>query len=96
MVRRRKTNNKKERYCKVSSDVLKTRLPHAIEIMMQRDKLDDKNKNKITTRTRLQQQEKQQKEEDYSSRVKSLKDFVQLFEQKEKEGKNPRVYVSIF
>jgi hypothetical protein len=38
-------NNKKEGYCKVSSDVIKARLPKAIEIIMQREKLED-NKNK--------------------------------------------------
>ena len=81
----------------------------AIKITMQREKVEElgdnksKNKNKTTIRIigRKKQQQQQQKkknknkqEEDYSSRVKSLKDFVQLFEQKEKEGKNPRVYVS--
>jgi hypothetical protein len=38
-------NNKKEGYCKVSSDVIKARLPKTIEIIMQREKLED-NKNK--------------------------------------------------
>jgi hypothetical protein len=96
-------NNKKEGYCKVNSDVLKARLPKAIKITIQREELEDnknKNKNKTITATRIGRQQRQkhqqQKEEkeDYSPRVKSLKDFVQLFEQKEKEGKNPRVYVS--
>jgi hypothetical protein len=90
-------NDKKEGYCKVSSDVLKARLPMAIKIAMQREKLDKTNKNKnkiIKTRTHRQQQQKQYEREDYRGEIKSLKDFVQLFEQKEKEGKNPRVYVS--
>jgi hypothetical protein len=89
-------NDKKEGYCKVSSGVIKARLPKAIKIAMQREKLDKTNKNKIIkTRTHRQQQQKQyEKEEDYREEIKSLKDFVQLFEQKEKEGKNPRVYVS--
>ena len=47
-------NKKKEGYCKVSSDVIRARLPKAIEIIMQREKLEDNkiknNKNKITTR----------------------------------------------
>jgi hypothetical protein len=87
-------NNKNEGYCKVSSDIIKARLPKAIEIIMQREKLDD-NKNKTTTKKGRQlQQQKQHEKEDYKQIVKSLKDFVQLFEQKEKEGKNPRVYVS--
>ncbi len=80
-----------------SSDVIKARLPKAIEILVQREKLDKTNKNKnkiIKTRTHGQQQQKQYEKEDYSKEIKSLKDFVQLFEQKEKEGKNPRVYVS--
>jgi protein required for attachment to host cells len=65
-----------------------------------RNKNKNKNKNKTITATRIGRQQRQkhqqQKEEkeDYSPRVKSFKDFVQLFEQKEKEGKNPRVYVS--
>jgi hypothetical protein len=92
-------NDKKEGYCKVSSDVIKARLPKAIKITMQREKFDKTNKNKnknkiIKTRTHGQQQQKQYEKEDYSEQIKSLKDFVQLFEQKEKEGKNPRVYVS--
>ena len=94
------SNDKKDGgYCKVSSDVLKARLPKVIKIIMQREKLEynKKNKNKSKT-TRLerqpQQEQKKKEEEDYSPRVKSLKDFVQLFEQKEKEGKNPRIYVS--
>ena len=47
----------------------------------------NKNKNKTTRLERQPQQEqkKKEEEEDYSPRVKSLKDFVQLFEQKEKE-----------
>ena len=48
----------------------------------------------MTTRIGRQRQQKQHEKEDYSEAVKSLKDFVQLYEQKEKEGKNPRVYVS--
>jgi hypothetical protein len=89
-------DSKKDGYCKVSSDVLKTRLPKAIKITIQREKLEDnKHKNKKTTRIEWQRQQKHQEEkEEYSPRVKSLKDFVQLFEQKEKEGKIPRVYVS--
>jgi formylmethanofuran dehydrogenase subunit E len=93
------TNNKKEGYCNISSDVLKARLPKAIKITLQTEKLEYNKKNKNKT-TRLEQQRQQQQkkkeeeEEDYSPRVKSLKDFVQLFEQKEKEGKNPRIYVS--
>jgi hypothetical protein len=91
------TNNKKDGYCKVSSDVLKARLPKAIKITLQTEKLeyDKKNKNKTTRLERQQRQQQQKKKgEDYSPRVKSLKDFVQLFEQKEKEGKKPRIYVS--
>jgi hypothetical protein len=88
-------SSKKDRYCKIVSDVLKARLPKAIKITMQREeKLEDnesKNKNTITRRTTGRQR---QEKEDYNPRVASLKDFVQLFEQKEKEGKNPRVYVS--
>ena len=96
-------NEKKDRYCIVRSDILKARLPKAIEIIIQRDKLEqNKNKNKIktaitTTRKtirRQRDQNQQQEEENYSSRIKSLKDFVQLFEEKEKKGQNPRVYVS--
>src|SRR5215208_7289140 len=90
-------NNKKDGYCKVSSDVLKARLPKAIKITLQTEKLEYNKKNKNKT-TRLEQQrqqlQKKKEEEDYSPRVKSLKDFVQLFEQKEKEGKKPRIYVS--
>src|SRR5918995_1792231 len=83
------TNNKKDGYCKVSSGVLKARLPKAIKITLQTEKLeyDKKNKNKTTRLERQRQrQQKKKEEEDYSPRVKSLKDFVQLFEQKEKEG----------
>ena len=92
------SNDKKDGgYCKVSSDVLKARLPKAIKITLQTEKLEYNKKNKNKT-TRLeqqrQQQQKKKEEEDYSPRVKSLKDFVQLFEQKEKEGKKPRIYVS--
>jgi hypothetical protein len=96
-------NHKKDRYCIVRSDILKARLPKAIEIIIQRAKLEEnKNKNKVktaitTTRKtirRQRDQNQQQEEENYSSRVKSLKDFVQLFEEKEKKGQNPRVYVS--
>ena len=96
-------NDKKDRYCIVRSDILKARLPKAIEIAIQRAKLEEnKNKNKVktaitTTRKtirRQRDQNQQQEEENYSSRVKSLKDFVQLFEEKEKKGQNPRVYVS--
>jgi hypothetical protein len=86
------SSNKKERYCNISSDVLKSRLPKAIKVTMEREKVEY-NKNKTTIRIGRKQQQQKQKEE-YSPRVKSLKDFVQLFEQKEKEGKNPRVYVS--
>ena len=94
-------NDKKDRYCIVRSDRLKSRLPKAIEIIIQRAKLE-KNKNKVktaitTTRKtirRQRDQNQQQEEENYSSRVKSLKDFVQLLEEKEKKGQNPRVYVS--
>jgi hypothetical protein len=93
-----KDKNKKEGYCKVNSDVLKARLPKAIKITIQREELEDnenKNKNKTIAATRIERRQQQKEEkEDYSPRVKSLKDFVQLFEQKEKEGKNPRVYVS--
>jgi hypothetical protein len=92
------SNNKKDGYCKVSSDVLKARLPKAIKITLQTEKLEynKKNKNKTTRleRQRQHQQKKKEEEEDHSPRVKSLKDFVQLFEQKEKEGKKPRIYVS--
>jgi hypothetical protein len=69
---------------------------------MQREELEDnKNKNKTTktttTTTRIGRQQRQkhqqQKEEkeDYSPRVKSLKDFVQLFEQKSSYLKNPLI-----
>src|SRR5215211_5544 len=93
------TNNKKDGYCKVSFDILKARLPKAIKITLQTEKLEynKKNKNKtirLERQQRQQQQKKKEEEEDYSPRVKSLKDFVQLFEQKEKEGKKPRIYVS--
>jgi hypothetical protein len=88
-------NNKKEGYCNISSDVLKSRLPKTIKITMEREKVEyNKNKNKTTIIIGRKQQKKKKQEEDYSPRVKSLKDFVQLFEQKEKEGKNPRIYVS--
>ena len=90
--------NKKEGYCKVNSDVLKARLPKAIKITIQREELEDnenKNKNKTIAATRIERRRQQKEEkEDYITRVKSLKDFVQLFDKKEKEGKNPRVYVS--
>ena len=86
-------NDKKDGYCKVSSDVLKSRLPKAIKITMEREKVES-NKNKTTIIIGRKQQQKKKQEGDYSPRVKSLKDFVQLFEQKEKEGKNPRIYVS--
>ena len=87
-------NNKKEGYCNISSDVLKSRLPKAIKITMEREKVEY-NKNKTTIIIgRKQQKKKKKQEEDYSPRVKSLKDFIQLFERKEKEGKNPRIYVS--
>jgi hypothetical protein len=87
----------KDGYCKVSSDVLKSRLPMAIKTTMQRGKLKYNKDNKTTRLERQQQPQQQQKKEegeDSIPRVKSLKDFVQLFEQKEKEGKNPRIYVS--
>ena len=96
-------NEKMDRYCIVRSDILKARLPKAIEITIQRAKLEEnKNKNKVKTAIkatrktirRQRDQNQQQEEENYSSRVKSLKDFVQLFEEKEKKGQNPRVYVS--
>src|SRR5215213_1212791 len=54
-------SSKKDRYCKVSSDVLKTRLPKAIEITIQREeKLEDRSnkKNKTTRRRRLQPKSK--------------------------------------
>jgi hypothetical protein len=60
---------------------------------MEREKVES-NKNKTTIIIGRKQQQKKKQEGDYSPRVKSLKDFVQLFEQKEKEGKNPRIYVS--
>jgi hypothetical protein len=67
------------------------RLPKVIKIIMQREKLEynkkikNKNKNKTTILERQpQQQQKKKEEEDYSPRVKSLKDFVQLFEKKRK------------
>jgi hypothetical protein len=90
-----KDTNKKDGYCKVSSDELKARLPKAIKITIQREKLENKKNEKITRIGRQQQQKHQEeKEEENSARVKSLKDFVQLFEQKEKQGQNPRVNVS--
>jgi hypothetical protein len=90
-----KDTNKKDGYCKVSSDALKARLPKAIKITIQREKLENKKNEKITRIGRQQQQKHQEeKEEENSARVKSLKDFVQLFEQKEKQGQNPRVNVS--
>jgi hypothetical protein len=82
----------KDGYCKISSDILKSRLPEAIRITMQREKLEYNKKTRLSRQRQQQQQKKE--EENYCSRVKSLKDFVQLFEQKEKEGKNPRIYVS--
>ena len=88
-------NNKKEGYCNISSDVLKSRLPKAIKLTMEREKFEENKENKNKTTIRIGRKQQQQKrEEKYSPRVKSLKDFVQLFEQKEKEGKNPRIYVS--
>jgi hypothetical protein len=58
-------NNKKDGYCKVSSDVLKARLPKAIKITLQTEKLEynKKNKNKTTRleRQRQQQQKKKKK-----------------------------------
>src|SRR5215210_2788399 len=76
------SNDKKDGgYCKVSSDVLKARLPKVIKIIIQREKLENNKKNKNenkTTRLERQPQQQQKKKEDYSSRVKSLKDFVQL------------------
>jgi hypothetical protein len=92
-----KDNNKKDGYCTVSSDALKARLPKAIKITIQREKLENKkNENKTTTKIGRQRQQKQheKEEKDYSEAIKSLKGFVHLFEQKEKEGKNPIVYVS--
>ena len=96
-------NYKKYRYCKVRSDILKARLPKAIEITIQRLKFE-KNRNRNTAKTaitrtrkrirRQQEQNQQQEIENYISRIKSLRDFVQLFEEKEKKGQNPRVYVS--
>jgi hypothetical protein len=89
------TTTKKEGYCNISSDVLKSRLPRAIKITMEREKVEyNKNKNKTTIIIGRKQQQKKKQEEDYSTRVKSLKDFIQLFERKEKESKNPRIYVS--
>jgi hypothetical protein len=89
-------NKRKEGYCNISSDVLKSRLSKAIKITMEREKLEynKNNNNKTTIIIGRKQQKKKKQEEDYSPRVKSLKDFVQLFERKEKEGKNPRIYVS--
>jgi hypothetical protein len=96
-------NDKKDRYCKVRSDILKARLPKAIEITIQKLKFE-KNKNRntakraiTTTRKKIRRQREQnhqQEIENYISRVKSLRDFVQLFEEKEKKGQNPRVCVS--
>lgn len=85
-------NSIKDGYCKISSDVLKARLPEAIRITIQREKLKYNKKTRLSRQRQQQQQKKE--EENHSPRVKSLKDFVQLFEQKEKEGKNPRIYVS--
>src|ERR687889_97740 len=71
-------NDKKDRYCKVRSDILKARLPKAIEITIQRLKFE-KNKNRntaktaITTRKRIRQQREQNQQQEiekYSSRVK--------------------------
>ena len=98
-------NDKKDRYCKVRSDILKARLPKAIEITIQRVKLEkNRNRNRntaitaiTTTRKRIrrqQEQNQQQEIDNYSLRIKSLRDFVQLFEEKEKKGQNPRIYVS--
>jgi hypothetical protein len=88
------SSNKKEGYCNISSDVLKSRLPKASKITMEREKVEY-NKNKTTIIIgRKQKKKKKKQEENYSPRVKSLKDFMQLFERKEKEGKNPRVCVS--
>jgi hypothetical protein len=84
----------KDGYCKISSDVLKARLPEAIRITIQREKLKYNKKTRLSRQRQQQQQKKE--EENHSPRVKSLKDFVQLFKQKEKEGKNPRIYVSYY
>jgi hypothetical protein len=89
-----KDNNKKDGYCKVSSDALKARLPKAIKITIQREKLENKKNEKITRIGQQRQEKHQEEKEENSARVKSLKDFVQLFEQKEKQGQNPRVNVS--
>jgi hypothetical protein len=82
--------DKKHRYCKIRSDILTARLPKAIEIRIQRLKFE-KNKNRntvetaITTRKRIRrqrEQNQQQEIENYSSRVRFLRDFVQLFDRK--------------
>jgi hypothetical protein len=49
------SNNKKDGYCKVSSDVLKARLPKAIKITLQTEKLEFNKENKNKT-TRLERQ----------------------------------------
>jgi hypothetical protein len=53
------SNNKKDGYCKASSDVLKARLPKAIKITLQTEKLEYNKKNKNKT-TRLERQRQQQ------------------------------------
>jgi hypothetical protein len=86
----------KDGYCKISSDVLKARLRQVIRITIQREKLKYNKKTRLSRQRQQQQQQQKKEEENHSTRIKSLKDFVQLFKQKEKEGKNPRIYVSYY
>ena len=82
----------KDGYCKISSDVLKARLPEAIRITIQREKLKYNKKTRLSRQRQQQQQKKE--EENHSPRVKSLKDFVQLFKQKRERGQESENYVS--
>jgi uncharacterized FlaG/YvyC family protein len=66
---------------------------------MQRGTLGNKNKNKTTTTTNnknktattAKHQQQKEEKEDYSPRVKSLKDFVQLLNKKSSYLKNPLI-----
>src|SRR5215218_5625592 len=58
------SNDKKEGYCNISSDVLKSRLPKAIKITMEREKVES-NKNKTTIIIGRKQQQKKKQEGDY-------------------------------
>ena len=51
----------KDRYCKISSDVLKARLPEAIRITIQREKLEYNKKTRLSRQRQQQQQQKKKK-----------------------------------